>query len=74
MLDEGCAHILATDAHDVTRRPPNLSQGRELASKRVGSDEAEHMVVTRPLGILRNELPSNLWRPESALPSPGVVH
>ena len=52
MLDEGCVHILATDAHDVNRRPPNLSQGRELASKRVGSAEAEHMVVTRPLGIL----------------------
>ena len=55
MLDEGRVHILATDAHDVTRRPPNLSLGRELASKRVGSTEADHMVVTRPLGILRNE-------------------
>ena len=27
MLDEGCVHILATDAHDVNRRPPNLSLG-----------------------------------------------
>ena len=60
MLDEGCVHILATDAHDVDRRPPNLSQGRELASKRVGNNEAEHLVVTRPRGVLRNELPSNL--------------
>ena len=74
MLDEGCVQILATDAHDVDRRPPNLSLGQELASKRVGIDEATHMVVTRPLGILRNEPPSNLWRRESALPSPGVVH
>ena len=74
MLDEGCVHILATDAHDVDRRPPNLSLGQELASKRVGIDEATHMVVTRPLGILRNEPPSNLWRRELALPSPGVVH
>ena len=73
MLDEGCVHILATDAHDVNRRPPNLSLGRELASKRVGSDEAEHMVLTRPLGILRNDPPSNLLRPESALSSPGMV-
>ena len=44
MLDEGCVHILATDAHDVNRRPPNLSQGRELAAKRVGNTEAEHLV------------------------------
>ena len=48
MLDEGCVHILATDAHDVNRRPPNLSHGRELAAKRVGDVEAEHLVVTRP--------------------------
>jgi protein-tyrosine phosphatase len=62
MLDEGCIHILATDAHDVNRRPPNLSQGRELAAKRVGNTEAQHLVVTRPEGILRNDLPSNLPR------------
>lgn len=61
MLDEGRVHILATDAHDVTRRPPNLSIGRALASKRVGSTEADHMVVTRPLGILRNDPPSSLF-------------
>jgi protein-tyrosine phosphatase len=63
MLDEGCVHILATDAHDVNRRPPNLSQGRELAAKRVDNTEAQHLVVTRPEGILRNDLPSNLPRP-----------
>jgi protein-tyrosine phosphatase len=63
MLDEGCIHILATDAHDVNRRPPNLSQGRELAAKRVGDTEAQHLVVTRPEGVLRNDLPSNLPRP-----------
>jgi protein-tyrosine phosphatase len=68
MLDEGLVHVLATDAHDTNRRPPNLSQGRELASKRIGSAEAEHMVVTRPLGILENDLPSNLLQRESAIP------
>ena len=60
MLDEGCVHILATDAHDVNRRPPNLSQGRELAAKRVGNTEAAHLVETRPRGVLVNDLPSNL--------------
>ena len=66
MLDEGCVHILATDAHDVNRRPPNLSQGRELAAKRVGDNEAQHLVETRPGGVLRNDLPSNLPRPASS--------
>jgi len=74
MLDEGRVHILATDAHDVTRRPPNLGQGRELASKRVGSTEAERMVVTRPLGILHDQLPFNLWGPKAEASSPGMTH
>jgi protein-tyrosine phosphatase len=60
LLDEGYVHIVATDAHDLNRRPPNLSQGRDLASKRVGEAEAEHLVQTRPRGVLANELPSNL--------------
>lgn len=66
LLDEGCVHILATDAHDVSRRHPNLSQGRELAAKRVGDVEAQHLVVTRPRGVLLNDVPSNVPRPESA--------
>jgi protein-tyrosine phosphatase len=66
MLDEGLAHILATDAHDVRKRPPNLSQGCELAAKRVGDVEAQRLVVTRPQGVLHNNVPSNLPRPEGA--------
>ena len=60
MLDEGSVHILATDAHDLDRRPPKLSQGRNLASKRIGSIEAEHLVETRPRGVLDNQPPSSL--------------
>ena len=37
MLDDGLVHILATDAHNTVRRPPNLSQGREIAAKRITS-------------------------------------
>jgi protein-tyrosine phosphatase len=64
MLDEGCVHILATDAHDTRRRPPNLSKGRDLAAERVGAREAEHLVVTRPMGILENASPATLTMPE----------
>ena len=60
MLEDGVVHILATDAHDTNRRPPNLSQGRELAARRVGDREAEHLVVTRPEGILQNAVPTTL--------------
>jgi protein-tyrosine phosphatase len=65
MLDEGCVHILATDAHDTKRRPPDLSRGRDLAAMRVGAVEAEHLVLTRPRGVIANEIPSNLPMPAS---------
>ncbi len=55
MLDEGCVHILATDAHHPQRRPPILAQGRDAAAKRVGDAEAIHMVTTRPQGIVENK-------------------
>src|SRR5262245_28870634 len=74
MLDEGIVHLLATDAHDVERRPPNLGRGRELAAKRVGDAEAERLVVTRPQGILRNEHPSNLTGPESVISASEMVY
>ncbi len=63
MLDEGCVHILATDAHDTQRRPPDLSRGRDLAAARVGVEEADHLVRTRPSGVIDNEIPANLPMP-----------
>ena len=74
MLDEGLVHILATDAHNTQRRPPNLSQGRDIAAKRVGDGEAEHLVVTRPLGIMNNQEPSSLPMPASAATATGVAY
>ena len=44
LLDEGKVHLLATDAHDLKKRPPNLGRGRELAARRVGDAEAENLV------------------------------
>lgn len=63
MLDEGCVHLIATDAHDAERRRPDLAQGREAVAKRVGAEEAQHLVLTRPKGVLENQAPSNLPGP-----------
>jgi protein-tyrosine phosphatase len=60
MLDEGCVHLLASDAHDTARRAPDLSTGRDLAAKRVGPREAEHLVAVRPMGVIANEPASSL--------------
>jgi protein-tyrosine phosphatase len=72
MLDEGCVHILATDAHDSKRRPPILGTGRHLAAKRVGDNEAEHLVLTRPRGIIDDSSPSMLPMPTAVPTSRGV--
>ena len=54
MLAEGLVSIVATDAHNVTSRPPLLAEARLVAEAEVGLDEARHLVVTRPLCVLDN--------------------
>jgi len=67
MLDEGLVHLLATDAHDVKRRIPNLSRARDAAAHRVGDAEAEHLVLTRARGVLANDAPESLPAPVGAI-------
>src|SRR5262249_55324215 len=63
MLDEGCVHLIASDAHDTTKRPQNLAAGYECAARRVGVEEAQCLVLTRPTGVLKDQSPSSLPRP-----------
>jgi len=63
MLGEGLVHLLATDAHDTTRRPPALAEGRVAAERWVGPDEAERLVSGRPRAVLDNRPSGDLRRP-----------
>jgi protein-tyrosine phosphatase len=74
MLDEGLVHVIATDAHDLDQRPPNLSLGCELAAKRVGAIEAENLVLARPKAMLLNDLPANLAPPNAPVAASGLVY
>lgn len=56
-VGEGHAHLLATDAHHPTRRPPLLAEAREAAVRLVGREHADHLVFTRPRCIVDNALP-----------------
>ncbi len=60
MLAEGRVHLLATDAHDTRKRPPLLAEARDAAARLLGNEEAQRLVVTNPLYILQNVLPSEL--------------
>ena len=66
LLDDGCVHIVATDAHDDARRPPILGLGKDLAARRLGAAEAENLVVGRPAGILENLPPDQMPAPVTA--------
>jgi len=76
MLDEGLVHIIATDSHHIEKRPPLLAEGRDAAAKRVGAEEATHMVLTRPQGILDDLAPAQLpplpARPPAKPSRPGL--
>ena len=63
MLDDGLCHLLATDAHNTTSRPPYLAEAREAAARRLGEQEATHLVLTRPHGVLTDASPATLPLP-----------
>ncbi|WP_428031367.1 tyrosine-protein phosphatase [Ancylobacter sp.] len=58
MVGEGMVHILASDAHDTIKRPPDLAEGRLAAERLVGTVEARRMTVERPRDIVLNRAPA----------------
>jgi len=63
LLDEGYVHLLATDAHGVRARRPELAKGKAAAARFVGGDEAERLVAARPAAILRDAPPREVVPP-----------
>jgi len=60
MLDDGIIHILASDAHNTSSRPPRLSEAFAAVEKRIGRSEAQNLVIGRPAAILRNKDPREM--------------
>lgn len=52
ILENGWAHVIATDAHNLQHRPPLLREGFQAAAAIVGEAEAWQMVSQRPAKIL----------------------
>jgi protein-tyrosine phosphatase len=74
MLDEGLCHLLATDAHNIDRRVPRMSEAHALVAQRLGEEEAANLVQRRPQGILNDlspaELPAVVQPRAPQMPSP----
>lgn len=63
LVAAGWVHLLATDAHNVRRRPPALAEGRAVAAAWLGEAEADRMVRSRPGGIVADDAPANIPPP-----------
>lgn len=55
LLDMSLVHLVASDAHDVTRRPPGLSRAWSLVKNERGIAEARMIFKERPEIILLGE-------------------
>jgi len=55
MVRRGLVHFIASDAHDVTDRPPRLDLAFEALSKRVGESTAQLLSIENPQAVLSGE-------------------
>jgi protein-tyrosine phosphatase len=55
LVREGLIHIMASDAHNVAKRPPVMAQALKKLSKMLGESRARDMVKTIPERIIRGE-------------------
>lgn len=55
LLENGAAHALASDAHDLKRRPFCLQRGRTRAAEIVGEEGAARLTEETPWKIARGE-------------------
>lgn len=56
MIEKGYVHFVASDLHNMTYRPPNMSLAKEVLSKSIGYSEAMKLLVNNPNNIIKNKL------------------
>ncbi|MGA7381674.1 MAG: CpsB/CapC family capsule biosynthesis tyrosine phosphatase, partial [Terriglobales bacterium] len=52
LLKRNAVHVLASDAHDTTRRPPGLSLARDIVAEMQGEKIARALVEENPRAIV----------------------
>ena len=62
-LQDGIAHLLASDAHNLHKRTPQLSEARDAAAVIVGAKEAERLVLGRPSAVIADTNPADVELP-----------
>jgi protein-tyrosine phosphatase len=55
LLKKRWVHFLATDAHNVSSRPPRLSEARAVVAKKYGAEYAEALTQVNPLAAFEGK-------------------
>jgi protein-tyrosine phosphatase len=55
LLKQGLVHVIASDAHNASSRPPVLSEARRAVVKLVGEEAAASLFFDVPAAIVRGE-------------------
>lgn len=55
MLQQGQVHFVATDAHDLEKRPPHLSECAELIRKKFGEDYSRKLFYDNPMHVIKDK-------------------
>ena len=66
LLDRSWVHFLASDAHNLTSRPPNLAEGYTAVANDYGKEVADRLCIHNPRAVFYGE-------PMSAQPEPAGV-
>jgi len=61
LIEAGLVHFVASDSHDLRRRPPGLRRAHQAVAGRFGRDTAERLFVDNPRAVVED-------RPLSAPP------
>ncbi len=54
LLDAGLVHFVASDAHGIDSRRPDMHRAHRVIARRWGAETARHLTTTNPRAILEN--------------------